>query len=108
MAGVDEHRCAESGSCGQGIVRFVYRGVGITSDGAPGTKIELVPLPLFRSIPGTAEPGIVTIRGDPGLPDTSPAPREVLIPADGDTLGDSVAGGAKTAGGAPPGGGTCA
>jgi hypothetical protein len=95
-------------SRGQGTVRFVYRGVGINSDGPPGTMIELVPLPLFRSIPGTAEPGIVTICGDPGLPDTRPAPREVLTPADGDTLGDNAAGGVKTAGGAPPDDGTCA
>jgi hypothetical protein len=73
--------------------------------------IVLVPLPLLMSVPGTAEPGIVTICGEPGFPVTRPAPREVLTPGAIVILGVGVAGGATTCGGlamVPPAGGTCA
>jgi hypothetical protein len=73
--------------------------------------IVLVPLPLLRSIPGTAEPGTVTICGEPGFPVTSPAPREVLTPGVVVIVGGGVAGGATTGGGdamVPPAGGICA
>jgi hypothetical protein len=85
-----------------------HLGFGTTSDVLPGIMIVLVPLPLLMSIPGTAEPGIVTICGDPGLPVTSPAPREVVTPGVGAMLG---IGAATTAGGGamvPPEGGICA
>jgi hypothetical protein len=60
--------------------------------------IELVPLPLLMSVPGTAEPGIATDCGEPGLPVTSPAPREVAMPGVDVILGTGVADGATTAG----------
>jgi hypothetical protein len=37
----------------------------------------LVPLPLFSIVPGIAEPGIITDCAEPGLPLTSPGPRDV-------------------------------
>ena len=86
-----------------------YRGVGTPSDGLPGTMIVLVPLPLLMSVPGMAEPGIVTICGEPGLPVTRPAPRDVLTPGDIVILGVGVAEGATIGGGlamGPPTGGT--
>jgi hypothetical protein len=73
--------------------------------------IVLVPLPLLMSVPGTAEPGIVTICGEPGLPVTKPVPRDVLTPGVVVILGVTVVGGATTGGGLgmfAPTDGTCA
>jgi hypothetical protein len=73
--------------------------------------IVLVPLPLLMSVPGTAEPGMVTICGEPGFPVTRPAPREVVTPCVVVILGGGVTGGAMTGGGGamvPPEGGICA
>src|ERR1019366_1949360 len=58
------------------------RGVGTTSEGLPGIMIVLVPVPLFRSRPGTGQPGIRTDRGEPVPPDTRPEPRDVAMPGD--------------------------
>lgn len=71
----------------------------------------LVPLPLFIIVPGTGEPGMMTICGEPGFPVTSAAPRDVVTPDGGTMLGADVGGGATTIGGAgrfPPGEVTCA
>jgi len=83
---------------------WVYRGVGTSSDGPPGTMIVLVPLPLFNSMPGIADPGIMIVCGAPELPATRPAPREVV------TLDVAASGGAGVTGvGTPPAeGGACA
>jgi hypothetical protein len=72
--------------------------------------IVLVPLPLFISIPGTAEPGMVIVWGEPGFPVTRPVPREVVTPGVVVIPGVGVTGGATTGGGAiaPPAGGACA
>ena len=48
-----------------------------------------VPLPLSNSVPGTAEPGIMIVRGNPAAPETRPGPEEVA----------TLAGGAGTGGG---------
>ena len=37
----------------------------------------LVPLPLFTTVPGIAEPGIITDWPEPGEPLTMPGPRDV-------------------------------
>jgi hypothetical protein len=60
--------------------------------------MELVPLPLLMSMPGTAEPGIVTICGDPELPVTKPAPRDVMMPGAGVMPWTGGTGGAATSG----------
>jgi hypothetical protein len=56
-----------------------YRGVGTTPEVWPGTIIVLVPLPLFISVPLTAEPGTMTDSGEPAVPVTRPGPREVVM-----------------------------
>jgi hypothetical protein len=55
----------------------VYRGVGTSCEGLPGTITLLVPLPLLTTVPGIAEPGIITDWAEPGEPVTIPGPRAV-------------------------------
>jgi hypothetical protein len=65
--------------------------------------IELVPLPLFIIVPGTADPGVMTVCGEPGDPVTRPGPRDVP------TLEDGAMGALEGAmGWKPPDGGACA
>jgi hypothetical protein len=56
---------------------LIYRGVGTTCETPPGTSRVLVPFPLFISVPGTTDPGIMIVCADPLFPVTSPGPREV-------------------------------
>jgi hypothetical protein len=53
--------------------------VGTAPEAWPGTIIVLVPLPLFISVPLTAEPGTMTDSGEPAVPVTRAGPREVVI-----------------------------
>src|ERR1700729_3657570 len=95
----------------RGATTLVYRGVGTTSVGAPGMITELVPLPLLYSVPGIAEPGIMTLGLLP-LPVSNPEPPGVVAVRGADVMPPDGAFGEATGGsiGAKPplGAGVCA